>query len=125
LVDKEAFRVHLFTLSLTGTAFAWYATLQPNSINSWGDLEQKFQDHFFSRDYELDLVDLATLQKGKDESINDYIRRFWDNRNKCFQIHIAEKQEVGLALIGMRYYLKNRRHPIFYICTTTSAGLSL
>jgi hypothetical protein len=34
LVDGEAFHVHLFSLSLTGTAFAWYATLPPNSINS-------------------------------------------------------------------------------------------
>jgi hypothetical protein len=36
LADTEAFRVCLFSLSLTGTAFAWYATLPPNSILSWG-----------------------------------------------------------------------------------------
>jgi hypothetical protein len=47
LADTEAFRVRLFSLSLTGTAFAWYATLPPHSISSWGDLEQKFHDHFF------------------------------------------------------------------------------
>jgi ABC-type transport system involved in cytochrome bd biosynthesis fused ATPase/permease subunit len=35
-----------------------------------GRLEQKFHDHFFSKDYELDLVDLATLRQGKDESVN-------------------------------------------------------
>ena len=34
LADGEAFRVRLFSLSLTGTAFAWYAALPPNSINS-------------------------------------------------------------------------------------------
>jgi hypothetical protein len=34
LVDGEAFRVRLFSLSLTGTAFAWYVALPPNSINS-------------------------------------------------------------------------------------------
>jgi hypothetical protein len=32
LVDTEAFRVRLFSLSLIGMAFAWYATLPPNSI---------------------------------------------------------------------------------------------
>jgi hypothetical protein len=53
--------VHLFSLSLTGTAFAWYATLPPNSILSWRDLEQKFHEYFFSGDYELDLVDLVAL----------------------------------------------------------------
>jgi hypothetical protein len=36
LVDTEVFHVHLFLLSLTGTTFAWYATLPPNSIFSWG-----------------------------------------------------------------------------------------
>jgi hypothetical protein len=46
LDDIEAFCVHLFSLSLTGTTFTWYAT--PNSILSWGILEQKFHDHFFS-----------------------------------------------------------------------------
>jgi hypothetical protein len=76
LANTEAFRVRLFSLSLTGTAFAWYATLPPNSILSWGDLEQKFHDHFFSGDYELDLVDLVALRQGKDESVNEYIQRF-------------------------------------------------
>jgi hypothetical protein len=50
LADTEAFWVRLFSLSLTGTAFTWYATLPPKSILSWGDLEQKFHDHFFSGD---------------------------------------------------------------------------
>jgi hypothetical protein len=65
LADTEAFRVRLFSLSLTGTAFAWYATLPPNSILSWGDLEQKFYDHFFSCDYELGLVDLVPCDRGR------------------------------------------------------------
>jgi hypothetical protein len=50
LADTEVFHVRLFLLSLTGTAFAWYATLPPNSISSWGDLEQKIHDYFFSGD---------------------------------------------------------------------------
>jgi hypothetical protein len=49
LADGEAFRVRLFSLSLTGTAFAWYTALPPNSINSWNDLESKFHGHFFSQ----------------------------------------------------------------------------
>jgi hypothetical protein len=109
LADIEAFRVRLFSLSLTGTAFAWYATLPPNSISSWG---QKFHDHFFSGDYELDLVDLVSLRQTKDESVNDYIRRFQDIRNRCFQIHLAEKQLAGLAFNGLRYYLKERLEDI-------------
>jgi hypothetical protein len=76
LADTEAFHMRLFSLSLTGTTFVWYATLPPNSILSWGELEQKFHDHLFSGDYELDLVDLVTLRQGKVKSVNEYIRRF-------------------------------------------------
>jgi hypothetical protein len=73
--------VRLVLLSLTGTTFALYVILPPNSILSWGDLEQKFHDHFFSGDYELDFVDLVALRQGKGESVNEYIRRFRDTRN--------------------------------------------
>jgi hypothetical protein len=60
-----------------------------------GDLEQKFHDHLFSGDYELDLVDIVASRQGKDESVSDYIRRLWDTRNRCFQIQLVEKQLAG------------------------------
>jgi hypothetical protein len=31
----NALKVRLFSLSLTGTAFAWFSSLAPNSIISW------------------------------------------------------------------------------------------
>jgi hypothetical protein len=46
-----------------------------------GELEEKFHDHLFSGDYDLDLVDLVALRQGKDESVNGYIQRFRDTRN--------------------------------------------
>jgi hypothetical protein len=70
-----------------------------------GDLEQKFHDHFFSVDYELDLV---TLPQEKDESVSDYIRRFRDTRNRCFQIHLTDKQLTGIDFDGLCYYLKEK-----------------
>jgi hypothetical protein len=83
LADIEAIHVCLFLLSLTGTAFAWYATLPPNSILSWRDLEQKIHDHFFSSDYELDLVDLVGLQQAKDSGIQetDAFRFIWQKNS--------------------------------------------
>jgi hypothetical protein len=36
LANRKVYRVCLFSLSLTGTAFARYTALPPNSINSWG-----------------------------------------------------------------------------------------
>jgi hypothetical protein len=74
LADGEAFCVHLFSLSFTGTAFAWYAALPHNSINSCNDLESKFHEHFFFGEYELGLANLASVRLGREESSNDYIR---------------------------------------------------
>ena len=51
-------KVHLFSLSLIGTAFSSFSSLAPNSITSWEQLEQKFHDHFFSKSYELKLSHL-------------------------------------------------------------------
>ena len=95
LTNTEAFHVRLFSLSLTGTTFTWYATLPPNSILSWGDLEQKFHEHFFSGDYELDLVDLVALRQEKDESVSDYIRRFRDTRKKKKDRKTKNKNKNG------------------------------
>jgi hypothetical protein len=62
LVDGEAYRVRLFSLSFTDNAFAWYAALSPNSINSWEELERKFHEHFFLGEHELELADLASIR---------------------------------------------------------------
>jgi hypothetical protein len=73
-----------------------------------GRLRTKIHEHFFSGDYELDLVDLVALRQEKDESVSDYIRRFQDTRNRCFQIHLTDKQLVGIAFDGLHYYLKEK-----------------
>jgi hypothetical protein len=85
LVDKEAYCVCLFSLSLTGTTCAWYAALLTNSINSWEELEQKLHEHFFLGEHELELADLASVRQGNGESINGY------------PIHVTDKQLAGLA----------------------------
>ena len=40
--NQDALRVHLFSLSLSGSAFAWFTTLPANSILHWADLERNF-----------------------------------------------------------------------------------
>jgi hypothetical protein len=43
----EVLRVRLFSLSLTGTAFAWFSSLPAYSIYGCEPVEQKFHDHFY------------------------------------------------------------------------------
>jgi hypothetical protein len=108
LDNGEEFRVRLFSLSLTSTAFEWYAALPPNSINSLNDLDIIFHEYFFSGEYELGLVDLSSVRQGHEESVNDYIRRFRDTRNRCFRIHVADKELSGLAFNGLLSYLRDK-----------------
>jgi hypothetical protein len=63
-------KVHSFSLSLIGTAFAWFSSLAPNSVDFWNQLEQKFHDHFFSGDYQLKLTDLTLVKVKTRRSLN-------------------------------------------------------
>jgi hypothetical protein len=77
----DALKVRLFSLSLTGTAFSWFSSLSPNSIDSWEQLERKFYDHFYSPENELKLSDLTSVRQSRNKSVSDYIRRFRDIKN--------------------------------------------
>jgi hypothetical protein len=73
-----------------------------------GGFRTKIPRSLFSGDYELDLVDLVALRQEKDESVSDCIQRFWDTRNRCFQIYLIDKQLEGIVFDGLRYYLKEK-----------------
>jgi hypothetical protein len=62
----------LFSLSLTGNAFSWFASLPVNSIRTWEQLEQKFHDHFYSGDNELRLSHLTSVRQKHDELVTNY-----------------------------------------------------
>jgi hypothetical protein len=72
----NALKVRLFSLSLTGNAFAWFSSLAPGSIISWDMLERKFHDHFYSGSMQLKLTDLTSVRQGRDETVSAYIKRF-------------------------------------------------
>jgi len=40
VANQDALRVRLFSLSLSGLAFAWFITLPANSILYWANLER-------------------------------------------------------------------------------------
>ena len=60
--NQDALRVRLFSLSLSGSAFAWFTTLPSNSILYWANLEKQLQQFFFSGVTELKLTDLSSLR---------------------------------------------------------------
>jgi hypothetical protein len=82
----NSLKVRLFSLSLTGTAFAWFCSLAPNSIDFWEQLEQKFHDHLFSGSNQLKLTDLTSVGQNKEESVFDYLKRFKEIKNRSFNL---------------------------------------
>ena len=54
------------------------------------------------------MANLSKIRQGREESVHDYLRRFRDTRNRCFQLSASEKELAGLALEGLRSYLKEK-----------------
>ncbi|KAK1648899.1 hypothetical protein QYE76_066704 [Lolium multiflorum] len=45
---SDRLRVRYFSQSLTGSAFGWYTSLPPNSIQTWKQLEERFHEQYHS-----------------------------------------------------------------------------
>jgi hypothetical protein len=78
---NDALRLKMFYLSLSGTAFTWFASLAPNSVFTWAQLEQKICEYFYSGDSELRLLYLTVIKQNHNEPVTDYIRRFRYTKN--------------------------------------------
>ena len=53
-----------FVRSLRGNAFDWYIDLEPNSIDSWKRLEQKFLNNFYSTRHVVRMMELTKARQG-------------------------------------------------------------
>jgi hypothetical protein len=98
----------MFPLSLSGTAFTWFTSLASNSVFIWAQLEQKFYEYFYSGDTEFRLSHLTAIKQKHNESAAEYIRRFRDTRNRCFNLNISYKDLVDLAYSGLTPHLKDK-----------------
>jgi hypothetical protein len=104
----DVHKIRIFPLSLTGAAFNWFTSLPPNSIDSWVSLEQKFHNYFYNGEVELRLSDLTSLRQKYTEIVSDYLSRFREVRNWCYNLTIAEKDLADLAFAGLTPYLKDK-----------------
>ena len=51
---------------------------------------------------------MISVRQLRDESINDYIKRFHDTKNRCFSVNIAEKDLADLAFNGLHSHIKEK-----------------
>src|SRR6185312_14898107 len=57
---SDLLRVRFFGQSLTGPAFGWYASLAPDSIRTWRQLEDQFHTQYHTEAAEAGIADLSS-----------------------------------------------------------------
>jgi len=105
--NHYALRVRLFSLSLSGSVFAWFTTLLANSILYWADLERQFHQFFNSGITELKLTILTGLRQRNDESVAVFIQRFRDVKNRCYSLVLSDQQLADAAFNGLLPHIKD------------------
>jgi hypothetical protein len=95
--SRDELRVRLFSSSLFGSAFTWFISLSPNSIITRTDLEKQFHKYFFARIHEKKLTDLVKFRQRNDESVESFVQRLRDVKNKCYSLVLDDRQLADLA----------------------------
>ena len=105
---EDALKVRFFPLSFSGSAFTWFASLPPNSILDWPDLEKKFHAYFYTSMHEMKISDFTSLRQRNSELARDFIQRFRETRNRCCSVSLSDSQLTDLAFQGLLPSIKER-----------------
>jgi len=82
--------------------------LPPNYIITWADLEKQFHKYLFVGVHEKKLTDLVKLRQHNDESVESFMQRLRDVKNKCYSLVLDDRQLADLAFQGLLPHLKDK-----------------
>ena len=99
--------MRFFPSSLTKNAFTWLSSLRPNSIHLWLQLKKSFHEQFFRGQIKISLTNLFSIRWFQGESINDYLTRFRNMKNRCFT-PVPEAEVVEMAMNGLDYKVRKK-----------------
>jgi hypothetical protein len=105
---NDTLKLRIFPLLLSDTTFTLFTSLAPNSVFTWAQLEQKIYEYFYSDDIELRLSHLTAIKQKHYELVIEYIRRFRDTMNRCFNLNIFDKDLADLVYSGLTPHLKDK-----------------
>jgi len=89
--NRDELRVRLFSSSLSGSAFTWFISLPPNSVITWADLEKQFHKYISSGVHEKKITDLVRLKQRNDESVESFVQRLREVKNKCYSLVLDDR----------------------------------
>ncbi|KAA0025450.1 ty3-gypsy retrotransposon protein [Cucumis melo var. makuwa] len=84
--------------------FDWYTDLEPESIDSWKQLERDFLNHFYSARRIVSMIELTATKQRKGESVIDYINR-WRALSLDCKDRLTELSAVEMCTQGMHWEL--------------------
>ncbi|KAG8390921.1 hypothetical protein BUALT_Bualt01G0133900 [Buddleja alternifolia] len=96
--------VKQFVRSLKGNAFDWYVNLEPESIDSWDQMEREFLNHFYSTHRTVSMIEFTNAKQWKDEPVVDYINR-WRALSLNCKDKLSEISSVEMCIQGMHWGL--------------------
>ena len=96
--------VKQFVRSLRGNAFDWYTNLEPESIDSWEQMEREFLNRYHSTRCTVSMMELTNLRQWKDEPVVDYINR-WRSLSLDCKDCLSEASRVAMCIQGMHWGL--------------------
>jgi hypothetical protein len=73
------------------SAFTWFISLPPNLVITWADLEKQFHKYFFSGVHEKKITDLVRLKQHNDESVEGFVQRLREVKNKCCSLVLDDR----------------------------------
>ena len=89
-----------FVHTFQGNALDWYTDLEPESIDSWEQMEKEFLNSFYSTRRTRSLLELTNMKQWKDEPVVDYINR-WRLLSLDCKDRLSESSRVAMCIQGM------------------------
>jgi len=68
----------------------------------------QFQKYFFSIVHEKKITDLVRLRQHNDESVESFVKRLWDVKNKCYSLVLDDRQLAYLAFQVLLPHIKDK-----------------